>query len=367
MEYKYTLEEIRIINITENKNEIHFLAESEKTFCKCPKCNSLSNKIHSKYIRTIKDLPVNNKKVYINLITHKFFCINSNCNLKIFTERFTFIDKYKRVTDRMSEFIIKLGSLLSAEQASKLMKIFIVDLSPDTILNMIKSNAILINEDFIHIGIDDFAFKKGQRYGTIFCDLETNKIIDIIEGRDLETIKDWFKKHPNIKIISRDGSLTYAFAVNDIIPDAIQISDRFHLMKNFVEASKECIKRKYGNRIVINDEKQEAEIGELNKDLENENNLSNNSKKKWQIILKVKEMFNEGFSQRKIAEELKLDRKTVKKYILADKPLEYTRTKQICSLDKYQNEIHNLINEGKNGKEIFNILNLRVIMVHILT
>lgn len=77
--------------------------------------------------------------------------------------------------------------------------------------------------------------KKRHIYGTVMIDIETKKIIDLLDSRDLDDVVKWLKTYPNLKIVSRDGSLTYAAAIRKAHPDAIQISDRFHLLKNLNE------------------------------------------------------------------------------------------------------------------------------------
>lgn len=81
------------------------------------------------------------------------------------------------------------------------------------------------------IYVDDFAFRKRYTYGTVMVNLDTHKIIDIIDSRETKIGEDWLRSYPNLKVVSRDGAHTYSSAVSNAHPDAIQISDRFHLIK----------------------------------------------------------------------------------------------------------------------------------------
>jgi len=80
--------------------------------------------------------------------------------------------------------------------------------------------------------IDDFAIKKREKYGTIMIDIETRTVVDMIESRKKEEVSEWLKTYPNVRIVSRDGSITYAKAISDANRNIIQVGDRFHLIKN---------------------------------------------------------------------------------------------------------------------------------------
>ncbi|WP_257155359.1 transposase [Bacillus cereus] len=91
--------------------------------------------------------------------------------------------------------------------------------------------------------MDDFAIKKRQRYGTIMVDIETHKIIDLIPSRDLDDVIAWLKTFPHLKIVSRDGSITFRNAIAQAHPAAIQVSDRFHLIENLKDYTKQAFQR----------------------------------------------------------------------------------------------------------------------------
>jgi len=80
--------------------------------------------------------------------------------------------------------------------------------------------------------VDDFAFRKRYSYGSVMVDMETHRIIDIIDSRETKAVAEWLKTYPNLNVISRDGAQAYASASTNSHPEALQISDRFHLLKN---------------------------------------------------------------------------------------------------------------------------------------
>ncbi|WP_049789469.1 transposase [Granulicella tundricola] len=96
------------------------------------------------------------------------------------------------------------------------------------------------------LGIDDWAWRKGHRYGTILCDLETRKVVDLLPDRDANTVAAWLRQHPGTEIISRDLGGIYAEAARRAAPQAVQVADRWHLLRNLSEALCRAISPHHG-------------------------------------------------------------------------------------------------------------------------
>lgn len=103
----------------------------------------------------------------------------------------------------------------------------------------------------MRVCVDDFAFRKRYTYGTVMVDLESYRIIDIINSRETKNVEEWLKTYPNLEIISRDGAQTYSSAATNSHPDAVQVSNRFHLLKNLLEAVEKYMRRLFPSRLVI--------------------------------------------------------------------------------------------------------------------
>lgn len=141
----------------------------QEDYSYCPCCNRRSDGIHSKYARTLKDLPILDKKVILKLQSRKFFCDNVKCDRTIFTERYkSQIYSYTRKTDRLNKFMKKLAFIASAETASKIINSHIATTSPDLIIKILEKAEITINTDYESIGVDDWAFKKCTRAYQIY-------------------------------------------------------------------------------------------------------------------------------------------------------------------------------------------------------
>ena len=91
------------------------------------------------------------------------------------------------------------------------------------------------------IGVDDFAYKKRQNYGTIVVDGTSHRPVALLEGRDGKALKDWLKENKHIKVVTRDRASEYAKVIQEELPDAMQVADRFHLHQNFLEVIKKIL------------------------------------------------------------------------------------------------------------------------------
>jgi transposase len=97
------------------------------------------------------------------------------------------------------------------------------------------------------LGVDDWAWKKGQRYGTILCDLERRRPVDLLPERSADSFASWLKAHPGVEIISRDRGDEYIKGAGQGAPQAVQVADRFHLLVNVREALMRAVDRHHGH------------------------------------------------------------------------------------------------------------------------
>ena len=199
-----------------------------------------SNRRHSKYIRTLADLPTSGYDVKVLILSGKYFCDNAECSRKIFTERFKQeISPYYRRFNRCKELLGNFALELGGNKGAAISRLARLPVSPSTILRIIKRQHLPIPKVTSGIiGIDDWAFKKGNTYGTIIVDLHQNKVIDLLPDRESETICQWLKEHPEVEVISRDRGGPYSKGAQEGAPQAIQVADRFHLLMNLGDATK---------------------------------------------------------------------------------------------------------------------------------
>jgi transposase len=182
----------------------------DPTAC-CPLCQQPSERVHSKYQRTVADVPCGGRRVLLLLIVRKFICHTSTCLQTIFTERLPdLVQSYARMTNRLRQWIEVIGRAASGEMGARLAKHLGMRTSPTTILRRVMALPTPPAGKVSVLGIDDWSFRRGRKFGTILVDLMLHQVIDLLPDRSAETAAAWMRAHPEIEIVSRDRGEDYA-------------------------------------------------------------------------------------------------------------------------------------------------------------
>src|SRR5215216_3256019 len=210
----------------------------------CPKCGTWSEAVHSHYQRTIADLPRGGHRVRLHLQVRKFFCRQPTCTRRIFTERLPYlVAPYARRTARLEAVLSLLAFALGGEPGARVVERLGMAASSATLLRLIRRVTVPEQPTPRVLGVDDWAFRKGHRYGTILVDLEQHRVIEVLPARNAEPLVDWLQAHPGVEVFSRDRASAYAEAARKGAPQAVQVADRWHLIQNMVEALERCLPR----------------------------------------------------------------------------------------------------------------------------
>jgi transposase len=220
-----------IEQITLAAGVITVLAQSQTMRVSCPVCASLSSRIHSRYERTLSDLPWSGRTVRLVVQVRRFFCQQPTCPRKTFAEAIPAVaERYARRTNRLTEVLERLALALGGEPGSRLTAVLGMSCSPDTLPRLLRR----LPDDPVEpprvVSLDDWAWRRGHRYGTLICDLERHRRLDVLPDREATSVAAWLKRYPSIEIISRDRSDTYATAARLGAPQAIQVTDKWHLL-----------------------------------------------------------------------------------------------------------------------------------------
>src|SRR5579872_3793318 len=209
----------------------------------CPDCGQSSSRVHSRYRRWLLDLPSHGRAVQVRVAVRRFRCPVAVCPRQVFTERLDdgVAQRSARRTTRLEAVVHHLGVALDGRHAASLARRLMLPVSKDTLLRVVRRNAVAVTAPLRVIGIDDFAWKRGQRYGTIVCDLERRRVIDVLPDREAGTVEAWLSAHPDVTIIARDRGAGYGPAATRAAPQAIQVADRWHLMENASAAFLEAV------------------------------------------------------------------------------------------------------------------------------
>lgn len=211
----------------------------------CPLCHRRSARIHSRYVRTVADLPWMSCAVHLELHTRRFFCLNKECTRQIFTERLPgVVAPYARRTTRLTDIFTLIGFALGGEAGKRLVTGMGLCTSPDTLLRLIHAASETSHQTPRVLGVDDFSFRRRISFGTILIDLEKRVPVDLLPDREAETFAKWLIEHPGVEIISRDRGGDYAKGGKKGAPNAKQVADRWHLLKNLSEAMQNFFLRK---------------------------------------------------------------------------------------------------------------------------
>ncbi len=212
---------------------------------RCPSCSSTTSRIHSRYIRILLDLPLGGRAVRLVVLARRFRCSVAACSQRIFTERFgsDILRPWARRTARVDDLVHHLGLALGGRPAASFARRLMLAVSNDTLLRLVRRRACPPAEAPRIVGIDDWAWRKNQRYGTLICDLERRQVVRLLPDREAATTQAWLAGHPQITVVARDRSGGYALAAARALPDAMQVADRWHLMENASRAFLEAVRQ----------------------------------------------------------------------------------------------------------------------------
>ncbi len=213
----------------------------------CPVCEQPSSQIHSHYRRSLADLPWAGRSVRIALSVRKFFCRNTACPRRIFTERLpTVVTPYAQKTIRLTDVHRLVGFALGGEAGVRLVDRLGMPTSSRTLLRLLRQTPLPSPATPRVLGVDEWAFRRGRRFGTILVDLERHQPIDLLPDSSDASFAAWLRDHPGVTIISRDRGEIYAQGARQGAPDALQVADRWHLLKNLGEALQKLLARHTG-------------------------------------------------------------------------------------------------------------------------
>ena len=205
----------------------------------------MTRRVHSHYERQLADLPVSGQRVRIVLAARRFRCVTVTCVRQIFAERFDpdVLEPWSRRTRRLDHIVHHLALALGGRAAASFARRLMLPVSVDTLLRVVRRRG---TRGFIPptvIGIDDWAWRRNQRYGTIICDLERRRTIALLPDREPATAQAWLLDQRQIKIVARDRGGGYALAAAKALPKATQVADRWHLMENASRAFLDTVRK----------------------------------------------------------------------------------------------------------------------------
>lgn len=179
---------LNLISVRADADAITLTARTSSCEAVCPVCRKRSGRVHSRYTRTLADLPWQGIPVTVHLHIRRFFCEQKGCERAIFTERLPgVVAHYARRTERLDELFTHVSFALGGEPGARLLRELGVVVSGDTLLKHIRS--LTFEESAVPriLSVDDFSFRRGRSWGTVLVDLERHRLVDILPDRNSET------------------------------------------------------------------------------------------------------------------------------------------------------------------------------------
>lgn len=345
-------------------NTVEFGLMGNTLFGTCPLCQKASSKVHSYYQRKVGDLPISGKTVKLYVSTRRFFCGEDSCPRKVFAERFgSCLKPWQRRLDRSSRQIQAIGLSCGSKPGARVCEVIGLPVSASTLLRVMRKTTLLEVVTPKVLGVDDFAFKKGHTYGTILVDLEKRVPVDLLPDREGKTLEEWLKAHPGVEIITRDRSPVYANAITNACPDAVQVADRWHILKNLSEHLERYLDTQ---RSLIREvaqelsEHQKQEPARSDADtpvtpgnepvipvaVRSPDTSATPARRRYRKYDQAKLLQQQGHSRRKIALHLGLSRNTVNKYFRQEEFVPRARKKRSNILE-YEHYLRKRWAEGE--------------------
>jgi transposase len=336
---------------------------------RCPRCDDVSGRVHSRYERVLADAAVAGQRVVVRLRVRRFFCGNAECPASTFVEQVAGLtERHARRTSLLRRMLEDIGLALAGRAGARLAARLGMTVGRDSLLRLVRALPDPPVGEVTVLGVDDFAIRKGQVYATILLDQATHRPIDVLPDREADTLAQWLQAHPEVRIITRDRAGAYAEGATRGAPQATQCADRWHVWKNLGEAVEKTVR---AHRHCLPDPAAEAEPSVnaalsaddlegppaaadpaqvLASDVE-----SDSVTEVKPVVVHFRERYSavqalrvEGNGIRAVARELGLDRKTARRFFNATSVEELLAASlsRTSVLDEYKPYLHQRFNAG---------------------
>ncbi|MFE9574738.1 ISL3 family transposase [Streptomyces sp. NPDC006692] len=202
----------------------------------CPDCGCPGRRMHSRYVRRIAERPAVGRPLVISLSVRRFFCERASCRRRTFVEQVSDLsERYRRHSVGLRRWMQAIATFLGGRPGERLCQVPQLPTRRTHLLGLLTAQAVPEMAPRV-LGVDEYAFQKGWRYGTVLVDVEAARVVDVLPDREAATFATWLREHPGAEIICRDRASAYSSAVREAAPGAQEIADRWHLLHNLSSA-----------------------------------------------------------------------------------------------------------------------------------
>jgi transposase len=297
---------LRIMHVRAQGRSVWLEADVSAADAGCPACESRSARVHSRYQRVLADPAIGGRPTLLRVRVRRFFCDNTDCDRRTFVEQVPALTTpYARRTPLLRGVLEKIALALGGRPGARMTRLLAAEVSRTT-LPVPEPGTIAV------VGVDDFAFRKGNTYGSIIIDMDTGRPVDLLPDRRGDTFADWLRAHPGAQVICRDRASGYAEGGRLGAPDAIQVADRFHLLQNLTQAVDRVVR---AHRACLKDRSEAEAVAQPRPSTDGEQ--GRRAEVTRQRHAEIHALHATGVGTTAISNALNLDGKTVRRYLRA--------------------------------------------------
>ena len=241
------------LSVDYDGRRVHVFLRSTSDSGICPCCGTCAHKVHCTNYRHPQWMPVGGMTTYAHIALKRFKCENESCPQQTFVEELENARKYQQRSDLVNTVLFAVSVFCSDIAAAMICRDMGIMVSHDSANRIIEHCFVEDDPDIEFIGVDDVCLRKGQTYHTAIYDGNDHHLLALLDGRDGKALKEWLKEHPKIKIVARDRASAYAAAIAEVLPQAMQVADRFHILQNLLDYLNDIFKAEMPQKIFIRD------------------------------------------------------------------------------------------------------------------
>lgn len=296
----------------------------------CPLCQQPSRRVHSRYWRTLSDLPLADQPLCLKVQVRRFFCLHPPCRRHLFAERLpNFAVAHAQQTQRLQQALTRLVQVVGSRPGGRLAHRLALSTSATTLLRLERAALLPVLPTPRVLGVDDWAFRKGHHYGTLLYDHEQHCVVDLLPDRTTKTLAQWLTAHPGVEIVTRDRAEAYAEGIREGAPQAQQVADRWHIVKNLGQVLERILegKRALIRQANVSPARADAPLPPVSsspvavnapKETRDARRACARRQQRLQRYDQVQVLHAQGLSHVAIASQMQIDRRTVGMFLRAE-------------------------------------------------